>query len=90
MIFYFSGTGNTKWAASKLASATQEDLISIAPYMRADDSSHTLAEPFILKENERLGFVFPVPGWRVPKLGREFIRRMKVQRVDSDAAENSA
>ena len=89
MIFYFSGTGNTKWAASKLASATHEDLISIAPYMRADDSSHTSAEPFILKENERLGFVFPVHGWRVPKLVREFIGRMKVQRADS-AAGNSA
>ena len=90
MIFYFSGTGNTKWAASKLASATHEDLISIAPYMRADDSSHTLAEPFILKENERLGFVFPVHGWRVPKLVREFIGKMKVQRAEPDAAENSA
>ena len=86
MIFYFSGTGNTKWAASKLASATHEDLISIAPYMRADDSSHTLAEPFILKENERLGFVFPVHGWRVPKLVREFIGRMKVQRAEPDTA----
>ena len=86
MIFYFSGTGNTKWAASKLASATHEDLISIAPYMRADDSSHTLAEPFILKKNERLGFVFPVHGWRVPKLVRKFIGKMKVQRAESDAA----
>ena len=80
MIFYFSGTGNTKWAASKLAAATREDLISIAPYMRTDDSSHNLAEPFILKENERLGFVFPVHGWRVPKLVREFISKMKIQR----------
>ena len=79
MIFYFSGTGNTKWAASKLASATHEDLISIAPYMRADDSSHTLAEPFTLKEDERLGFVFPVHGWRVPRLVREFIKQMKIQ-----------
>ena len=85
MIFYFSGTGNTKWAASKLASATREDLISIAPYMRADDSSHNLAEPFILKENERLGFVFPVHGWRVPKLVREFICKMKILREPSDA-----
>ena len=89
MIFYFSGTGNTKWAASKLAAATREDLISIAPYMRADDSSHNLAEPFILKENERLGFVFPVHGWRVPKLVREFISKMKILREPSDAsAEN--
>ena len=55
MIFYFSGTGNTKWAAARLAAATHEDLIPIAPYMRADDSSHNIAEPFILKENERLG-----------------------------------
>ena len=85
MIFYFSRTGNTKWAASKLAAATREDLISIAPYMRADDSSHNLAEPFILKENERLGFVFPVHGWRVPKLVREFISKMKIQREPSDA-----
>ena len=91
MIFYFSGTGNTKWAASKLAAATREDLISIAPYMRADDSSHNLAEPFILKENERIGFVFPVHGWRVPKLVREFISKMKIQREPSDAsAENKA
>ena len=89
MIFYFSGTGNTKWAASKLAAATREDLISIAPYMRADDSSHNLAEPFILKENERLGFVFPVHGWRVPKLVREFIGKMKVQREEPDAERNS-
>ena len=86
MIFYFSGTGNTKWAAARLAAATHEDLIPIAPYMRADDSSHNIAEPFILKENERLGFVFPVHGWRVPKLVREFIGRMKVQREEPDAA----
>ena len=64
--------------------------------MRADDSSHNLAEPFILKENERLGFVFPVHGWRVPKLVREFISKMKIQREPiqrepSDAtAENKA
>ena len=91
MIFYFSGTGNTKWAASKLAAATREDLISVAPYMRADESSHNLAEPFILKENERLGFVFPVHGWRVPKLVREFISKMKIHREPSDAsAENKA
>ena len=53
--------------------------------MRADDSSHNLAEPFILKENERLGFVFPVHGWRVPKLVREFICKMNILREPSDA-----
>ncbi len=84
MIFYFSGTGNTKWAASRLAAAIHEDLIPIAPYMRADDSSHHISEPFILKENERLGFVFPVHGWRVPRLVREFIAKMKIKRATAE------
>ena len=60
MIFYFSGTGNTKWAAARLAAATHEDLIPIAPYMRADDSSHNIAEPFILKENEKSDNDIPI------------------------------
>lgn len=34
MIFYFSGTGNTRWAAIKLATATHERLIDIAEEMR--------------------------------------------------------
>lgn len=79
MIFYFSGTGNTKWAASRLAAATHEELVSITQYMRGDDASHNIAEPFNLKKDERLGFVFPVHGWRVPCLVREFISKMKVK-----------
>ena len=90
MIFYFSGTGNTKWAAAKLAAATHEDLINIASYMRADDSSHEIAEPFTLKEDERLGFVFPVHGWRVPRLVREFVKHMKIKREGTSDRETSA
>ena len=51
--------------------------------MRADDASHDIAEPFILKEDERLGFVFPVHGWRVPRLVREFIKRVKIEKDGS-------
>ena len=83
MIFYFSGTGNTKWAASRLASATHDKLVSIAHYMRADDTKHDIAEPFTLEEDERLGFVFPVHGWRVPRLVREFIANLKIQRTEN-------
>ncbi len=35
-------------------------------------------EPFILEKGERLGFVFPVHGWRVPRLVREFIAKLQV------------
>ena len=42
MIFYFSGTGNTRWAAIRLASATQERLIDIAEEMRRMKTSLSL------------------------------------------------
>ena len=74
MIFYFSGTGNTRWAAIRLASATKEKLVSVSDYMREGKN-----EPFVLQEGERLGFVFPVHGWRVPKLVRKFIRDIQVK-----------
>lgn len=84
MIFYFSGTGNTRWAAIKLASATQERLIDIAEEMRRMKTSGAeKTEPFILKEGERLGFVFPVHGWRVPRLVREFISRLQLSLPES-------
>lgn len=65
MIFYFSGTGNTRWAAIQIGAATQERLINIADYSDYLSADKAI-EPFALKEGERLGFVFPVHGWRVP------------------------
>lgn len=57
MIFYFSGTGNTRWAAIKLATATHERLIDIAEEMRLiKKSGAQYTEPFILEKGERLGF----------------------------------
>ncbi len=68
MIFYFSGTGNTKWVAQQLAEATQEELIYIPDELRKGDCSYTL------KEGERLGFCFPTHGWQPPRIVRDFIR----------------
>ena len=69
MIFYFSGTGNTRWAAQTLAERTCEKLLSIAEEMKKDVNDYTLAE------GERLGFCFPTHGWQPPRIVREFIRR---------------
>ncbi len=68
MIFYFSGTGNTKWAAHQLATATGEQLRYIP-----DELGNT--EPYILNEGERLGFCFPTHGWQPPRIVRDFIQR---------------
>ena len=69
MVFYFSGTGNTKWVAQQLASATGESLRNIADELRQN------ACQYALKAGERLGFCFPTHGWQPPHIVREFIRR---------------
>ncbi len=72
MIFYFSGTGNTRWAAQFLSRKTEETIINMA-------SDEARARKYILKEDERIGFCFPVHGWRPPKLVRDFIRNLHIQ-----------
>ena len=72
MIFYFSGTGNTRWAAKILSTATGEVLINMAEARQGDCA-------FTLSSNERIGFCFPVHGWRPPQLVRSFIRRLSIK-----------
>ncbi len=81
MIFYFSGTGNTRWAAFKVASATHDRLVDIAEEMRTmKQQGLTTTRTFVLEPDERLGFIFPVHGWRVPRLVRDFIGRLQIKR----------
>ena len=68
MIFYFSGTGNTKWMAQHLAQATREQLLYIPDELRKGKLQYTL------QEGERLGFCFPTHGWQPPRIVRTFIR----------------
>lgn len=70
MIFYLSCTGNTRWAARKLAEATGETLVFIPEAMRGDTR-------YALGEGECIGFCFPVHGWRPPRLVRDFIGRLR-------------
>lgn len=71
MIFYFSGTGNTRWAAEQIAEATREKLIFIPEVLNGD--CH-----FAVKEDERIGFCFPIHGWRPPFIVRDFIHKLKM------------
>lgn len=77
MIFYFSGTGNTRWAATTLAEATGERLLSIASEMEAHGGTRS-HEPLVytLAEGERIGFCFPAYGWMPPRIVRDFVRRL--------------
>ena len=66
MIFYFSGTGNSKWAAEELARMTHDTAKELAPLLLK-------GEKITLSEGERLGIVFPIYAWAVPKPVREFL-----------------
>jgi ferredoxin len=74
MIFYFSGTGNTRWVATEIAKALGDELLYIPDLIRKGEYE------FALKEGERLGFCFPTHGWQPPRIVREFIERMRVTR----------
>ena len=75
MIFYFSGTGNTRWAAEELARATGEELLFIPDELQGPCHYH-------LREQERVGFCFPVHGWQPPRIVRTFIKKMTIDAAD--------
>ena len=72
MIFYFSATGNTRWAAQQLSDATGEQLINISEF----NADKPLAQP---QSGERIGFCFPVHGWRPPLIVRKFIENLRLR-----------
>ena len=76
MIFYFSGTGNTRWAAQELAEATGERLLFIPEELKT-------ACEYTLADDERIGFCFPVHGWQPPHIVREFVSRLKIGNAGS-------
>jgi ferredoxin len=70
MIFYFTGTGNTRWVAKQISEALGEELLYIPQLIKEQRYQ------FELQENERIGFCFPTHGWQPPKIVREFISQL--------------
>ena len=88
MIFYVSGTGNTRWAAQKVAAATADRLVNIAEEMLAAETDQASDPQFTytLAQDERIGFFFPVHGWRPPRLVLDFLDRLHLTNADSHYA----
>lgn len=79
MIFYFSGTGNSKWAAKTLALETGDTLVSIPEVINSDCS-------FTLEKDEHIGFIFPIHGWRVPNIVKEFLTKLTIKTLGEDTS----
>lgn len=79
MIFYFSGTGNSKWTAKTLALETGDTLVSIPEVINSDCS-------FTLEKDEHVGFIFPIHGWRVPNIVKEFLTKLTIKTLGEDTS----
>lgn len=77
MIFYFSGTGNTKWAAEIISKATNEKLFAIADEINGECR-------YALSKGERIGFCFPVHGWQPPRIVRDFISKIEFSNISDN------
>jgi NAD-dependent dihydropyrimidine dehydrogenase PreA subunit len=73
MIFYFSATGNSQYAAEKIAAATGDRLISIGQALR---DSHF---DFDVSKDDYLGFVVPTFAWTLPGAVALFIEKLHLK-----------
>ncbi|MBU5676127.1 EFR1 family ferrodoxin [Alkaliphilus sp. MSJ-5] len=74
MIFYFTGTGNSLQVAKDISKYHGEKLFSISAAMHKGEESYE----YILKDDEKIGFVFPVYAWGAPKMVLDFIAKLKL------------
>lgn len=74
MIFYFSGTGNSLYAAKYLAQGSGEEVVSIAAALNSGAASFE----YTLQAEESVGFVFPVYAWGPTAMALEFVGRMEL------------
>lgn len=71
MIFYFSGTGNSRWVAESLGKRL-EDAVEDITDVKIEKKEYTLPE------GEILGFVFPVYAWAPPTIVMDFISLLRL------------
>lgn len=79
MKFYFSGTGNSLYVAKNIGSK-DEKLISIAKLMNEGKEEYK----FDLKENEIIGFIYPIYAWGPPKMVIDFINKIKINNFNDN------
>lgn len=71
MILYFSGTGNSKFVAEKIAVETCDEIIDIKSKLKTNSQSE-------LVSNEKLVIVTPTYAWRIPKIVKEYLLKTKI------------
>ncbi|MGN0230944.1 MAG: EFR1 family ferrodoxin [Muribaculaceae bacterium] len=75
MIFCFSATGNSLWAAQCLAQATGEHIVDIPTAIDHTEFNYSL------RSGERIGWVFPIHSWGIPPLVESFIDKVSFDSI---------
>ena len=66
MVLYFSGTGNSKYIAKRIAEAIQENAVDLNMKIKENDTSP-------LQTGRDVIIVTPTYAWRIPKIVSEWI-----------------
>ncbi len=69
MILYFSATGNSRYAAERIAKETKDEIVSLNLLIKQNKQDELISEtkPFV--------FVCPTYAWRLPRVVEEYIRK---------------
>lgn len=67
MLFYFTGTGNSKWVAERIAEDLCDRVYDLSKLRKIPD----------MKEEKQIGMIFPVYAWGVPEPMLLFAKKIK-------------
>ena len=72
MILCFSGTGNSKYVAKRIADALGDALVNLNDRIKASDTSS-------VETGERVIIVTPTYAWRIPRVVRDWLRKTELR-----------
>ena len=72
MILYFSGTGNSKFVAQRIAVALGDKILNLNDRIKASDTS-------LVETGERVIIVTPTYAWRIPRIVRDWLLKTELR-----------
>ena len=72
MILYFSGTGNSKYVAQRIADALGDEIVNLNDRIKASDTSS-------IETGERVIIVTPTYAWRIPRVVRDWLLKTELR-----------
>ncbi len=82
MVFYFSGTGNSKYIAKRIAKELKEELIDIVDCLQDGEVN------LHFKEDEKIGIVFPTYYFGTPLIVEEFFKFLEAVNILNEDINN--